>query len=335
MVKSRERTFLSVDPKASPVAEVHKLLLGGVAPRPIALVSTVSTAGINNLSPFSFFNAFGANPPTVVFSPARRGRDGTTKDTLNNLKEIGECVVQSVSYDIVQQVSLASTEYEPHIDEFAKSGLTPIDSDRVRPKRVEESPYQMECTVKQIIPLGESRGSGNMVICEVVKIHVDESIIKSGVIEPNLIDLVGRNSANYYTRASGGAIFEVEKPLANKGIGVDRLPAFIRESHILSANNLGQLGNVKKLPEDREMTQFMDSFERISVSEDECPPAATEDPIRIYTKGISIFPRLPDKGRELIEIAAQKALTRNDVAFALKALLSIERLQVHDDPSVR
>lgn len=203
----------SYDPKNGTIPETHHLLLGGVAPRPIALVSTISEEGINNLSPFSFFNAFGANPPVVVFSPSRRGRDATTKDTLNNLEKNPECVIQAVTTEIVEKVNIASTEFPPEIDEFEKSGLTPVDSLKIKPKRVKESPFQMECVVKQIVPIGESNASGNLVICEVVLFHFDEALFTDGSIDPQKIKLVGRNSASYYTNAFGDSIFELKKPL--------------------------------------------------------------------------------------------------------------------------
>jgi flavin reductase (DIM6/NTAB) family NADH-FMN oxidoreductase RutF len=198
--------MLHIDPKEKSVGEVFDYLLGGVAPRPIALVSTLSADGEPNLAPFSFFNAFGGNPPTVAFSPSRRRRDGTTKDTYHNLMATKECVIQVVTYEIHQQVNLASGEYEAGVDEFAKSGFTPVASDIVKPARVAESPFQMECKLKEIINLGDGPGSGNLCICEVVRFHIDERLFNDkGVIDPQLIDLVGRNSARFWTRAHGDA----------------------------------------------------------------------------------------------------------------------------------
>ena len=325
MSKHKAKTFISVDPKEASLQDVHKLLLGGVSPRPIALVSTISEDGVNNLSPFSFYNAFGANPPIVVFSPARRGRDGTTKDTLNNIEKIKECVVQAVSYDIVQQVSLASTEYSAEVDEFIKSGLTPIDSDIVQPKRVAESPFQMECKVQQIIPLGENNGSGNLVICEVVKIHFDESIIQDGVIEPNLIQLVGRNSANYYTKAFEQSIFEIEKPIANKGIGIDNLPEHIKNSDILTGNNLGQLGNIESLPTDEEISKFKDSYSQTDFSETDIANIVNNSDYHVvYSAGLSLSHSDKRNSSRIIEIAARNALEQNDVEFAIFALTSLD-----------
>ena len=192
--------------------DTFRLLIGGVGPRPIALVSTVSQTGVNNLAPFSFFNAFGANPPIVAFSPARRGRDGSFKDTYNNIVATQECVIQVVTHAIVKQVNEASAEFPPEIDEFEKSGLTPIDADLVQAKRVKESPFQMECRLFKMVPLGEGKASGNLTICEVLKFHVDESILSDGAIDQRKIDLVARMGGDFYARAHGDALFELSKP---------------------------------------------------------------------------------------------------------------------------
>ena len=308
-----KHSFVTTDPKVAEVGDVHKLLLGGVAPRPIALVSTISADGINNLSPFSFFNAFGANPPVVAFSPARRGRDGSTKDTLHNLEATRECVVNAVSFDIVEQVSLASTEYPADVDEFIKSGLTAIDSESVRPKRVTESPFHMECKVIQIIPLGEKNASGNLVICEVIKFHVAESVFTDGVIDPNLINLVGRNSANYYTKAFDSAIFEIEKPIATLGIGIDKLPKHIKHSKTLTGNHLGKLGNIESLPNPEDVKKFIAALHD------------SNSELNDYQKAYLQAFNLPDDAQRStqIELAAIKALENNDKNFAIRALISI------------
>lgn len=259
---------MHLDPKEAAIADIQKLLLGGVAPRPIALVSTISENGENNLSPFSFFNAFGANPPVVAFSASRRVRDGSLKDTYNNLMSNKECVIQAVTHSIVEQVSLASTEYDTGIDEFVKSGLTPIESVLVKPKRVKESPFQMECKLIDMINLGNNKGSGNLAICEVVYFHADDDLFENNIIHPDLIDLVGRNSGDFYTRASGTALFEIEKPLIKKGIGYDNLPQFIKDSHVFSANNLGRLGNSEKIPDENQVIEFINSINRIEASKE-------------------------------------------------------------------
>ena len=266
MSSAKFKTYL---PSEQDIPTIHHLLLGGVAPRPIALVSTISKAGVNNLSPFSFFNAFGANPPTVAFSPSLRGRDGSSKDTLNNLNEIPECVISSVSYDMVEQVSLASTEYNSDIDEFVKSGLTPLEADLVKPKRVAQSPFQMECKVNQIVALGSGKASGNLVICEVIKFHVREDVFKNGVIHPDAINLVGRNSANFYTKAFDQAIFEIEKPIGKNGIGFDRLPKFVQNSFIFSANNLARLANCENMPRNAEIEKWHKALKKVELSEPE------------------------------------------------------------------
>lgn len=246
-----------VDPKDISVPKLHGYLLGSVGPRPIAFASTMDKDGHPNLSPFSFFNVFSANPPIAIFSPARRGRDNTTKHTYHNAKETGEVVINVVNYDLVQQMSLSSTEYAADVNEFTKAGLTPVASERVKPFRVQESPVQMECKVIEVRELGDQGGAGNLIICEVVLMHIDESILDmDGRIDQQKIDLVGRMGGNWYSRAHGDALFEVAKPLTTLGIGVDQIPADIRNSSVLTGNNLGQLGNVEALPDETEVNDF-------------------------------------------------------------------------------
>ena len=242
--------MLRIVPSEHPVPVVHQYLLGAVGPRPIALASTIDADGNPNLSPFSFFNVFSANPPVMIFSPARRGRNNTTKDTYHNSKSTKEVVVNVVNYDIVQQTSLASTEYATGVNEFVKAGLTPLESETVKPFRVKESPVQFECVVNDVVELGENGGAGNLVICEVKMIHIDERVLaEDGKIDQDKIDLVGRAGRNWYTRASGDALFEVVKPISRLGIGVDQIPGAIRNSTILTGNDLGKLGNVEQIPE--------------------------------------------------------------------------------------
>lgn len=250
-------TYKSIDPKVVSVAEFHGLMLGAVAPRPIAFASTIDKEGNVNLSPFSFFNCFGANPPILVFSPSRRVRDNTTKHTLENVLEVPEVVINIVSYSMVEQMSLASTEYGKGIDEFLKSGLTPLKSERVRPPRVAEAPAAFECLVKQVIPLGEEGGAGTLVICEALLMHVQEGILdERGKIDPQKLDAVARMGGNYYCRASGTSVFEVAKPLRHQGIGVDQIPDNIRYSKVLTGNDLGKLGNVEALPDTASVRSF-------------------------------------------------------------------------------
>jgi flavin reductase (DIM6/NTAB) family NADH-FMN oxidoreductase RutF len=249
--------MLHIHPKDIPVGELHQYLLGAVGPRPIALASTLDQFGNPNLSPFSFFNIFSANPPIAIFSPARRVRNNTTKHTLENVLDNKEVVINVVSYDIVQQTSLSSTEYESGVNEFTKAGLTPIQSELVKPFRVKESPVQMECVVNDVIELGQEGGAGNLVICEIKMIHISENILNDmGAIDPNKIDLVGRMGGNWYSRSSHDAIFEVEKPLRKLGIGVDNIPSRIRNSYILSGNDLGMLGNVESIPSVEEVDSY-------------------------------------------------------------------------------
>jgi len=241
--------MLTIDPKKVSVSEMHSYLLGAVAPRPIAFASTVDKEGNINLSPFSFFNVFSANPPIMIFSPARRGRDNTTKHTYENVKIVPEVVINIVSYAMIQQASLASTEYDQGVNEFIKSGLTAVPSQRIKPPRVGESPASFECKVNEVIELGENGGAGNLIICEVLLAHIKEEILDNeGKIDPQKLDAVARMGGDYYCRAHGEAIFKVPKPLTTKGIGVDQIPAPIRNSKILTGNDLGILGNVEQLP---------------------------------------------------------------------------------------
>jgi flavin reductase (DIM6/NTAB) family NADH-FMN oxidoreductase RutF len=237
--------------------EIQAYLQGAVAPRPIAFASTVDEQGNPNLSPFSFFNIFSANPPILVFSPARRVRDTTKKHTLINCENTREVVINVVNYAIVQQMSLSSTEYPEGVNEFEKAGLTMLKSDVVKPFRVAESPVQFECKVNEIIPLGEKAGAGNLVICEVVKMHIDTEILnEAGVIDPVKIDLVSRLGANWYSRSKDG-LFEAIKPLTTLGIGVDLIPEHIKNCGIFDGNDLGKLGNIEHLPTSEEINIFV------------------------------------------------------------------------------
>lgn len=247
----------TISPKEVSTADFHSYLLSAVAPRPIAFASTIDRAGNINLSPFSFFNAFGANPPILIFSPARRVRDNTTKHTLENVREVGEVVINVVNYAMVEQTSLASTEYEKGVNEFVKAGFTQVPSTLVKPPRVGESPVAFECKVLQIIETGSQGGAGNLIICEVVLAHIKEDILdEKGKIDTRKIDLVGRMGAEWYCRANGDALFEIPKPLLTKGIGIDQLPEEIRNSSVLTGNNLGRLANVEKLPESAEIAAY-------------------------------------------------------------------------------
>ena len=248
--------MLSIDPKEISTGKLHGYLLGAIAPRPIAFASTIDEDGNPNLSPYSFFNVFGSNPPTLIFSPARRVRDNTIKHTLENALATKEVVINVVNYDIVQQMSLSSTEYAKGVNEFEKAGFTMLKSDKIKPFRVAESPVQFECKVKDVIFTGDEGGAGNLIICEVVKMHVSEAVLdENGAIDQHKIDLVARAGGSYYTRARDG-FFEIDKPISTLGIGVDQIPAEIRNSTILTGNNLGMLGNVEQLPSDETVDNF-------------------------------------------------------------------------------
>ncbi len=249
--------MLSIEPKDLSPLKLQAYLQSAVAPRPIAFASTISASGKPNLSPFSFFNVFSSNPPILIFSPARRVRDNTIKHTLINAEATKEVVINIVNYDIVQQASLSSTEYADGVNEFLKSGLTQIPSDIVKPYRVKESPVQFECRVNQIIALGTEGGAGNLIICEVVKIHIDEKILdENGAIDQHKIDLVARLGSNWYSRSNQG-LFEVPKPIANLGIGVDAIPELIKNSSVFNGNDLGMLGNIEALPTPEEVAIFV------------------------------------------------------------------------------
>ncbi|MNE28682.1 Flavin reductase like domain protein [compost metagenome] len=268
-----------------------------VGPRPIAFASTVDREGNPNLSPFSFFNVFSANPPILIFAPARRVRDNTVKHTLNNVEATREVVINVVNFDMVQQTSLSSTEYAEGVNEFLKAGFTAIPSDLVEPFRVKESPVQFECRVNEIISLGNEGGAGNLVLCEVLKMHIDESILdENGNIDQHKIDLISRLGGNWYSRSNQG-LFEVEKPLTTLGIGVDEIPEFIKQSAVFDGNDLGKLGNVEALPNFVEIDIFVKE--------------------NFAVKGV-----LSSDDQEKVHLKAKEYLDNNDVISAWKMLLS-------------
>ena len=289
--------MISIEPKEISTAKLQGYLQGSVGPRPIAFASTVDENGNPNLSPFSFFNLFSANPPILVFSPSRRVRDNTIKHTLINARATGEVVINVVSYDMVQQTSLSSTEYADGVNEFVKAGFTAIPSDLVKPFRVKESPVQFECKIQQIISLGTEGGAGNLIICEVIKMHIDESVLdENGGIDQHKIDLVSRLGGNWYSRSNEG-LFEVEKPLTTLGIGVDAIPKFVRESSVFDGNDLGKLGNVESLPTTEEVAIFVKE--------------------NFAVKGV-----LSSDDQEKVHLKAKEYLDNNEVIAAWKMLLS-------------
>ena len=289
--------MISVLPNDIPIQKLHGYLLGAVGPRPIAFASTIDDKGRPNLSPFSFFNVFSANPPILIFSPARRVRDNTTKHTLENVQKVKEVVINVVNFDIVQQMSLSSTEYAEEDNEFLKAGLSMLKSDLVKPFRVAESPVQFECKVTKIEALGNEGGAGNLIFSEVVKIHIDKAIIsEDGSIDQYKIDQVARMGGNWYSRANQG-LFEVPKPLSSLGIGVDSIPEEIRSSTVLTGNDLGMLGNIEKLPAQSQIEEFINSNEELS------DLINSKDKIKMHRK-------------------AQEFLTKKEVLSAWKVLLA-------------
>ncbi|RZL50150.1 MAG: flavin reductase family protein [Pedobacter sp.] len=237
----------------SPV-QLQNYLQYAIAPRPICFASTIDAEGNINLSPFSFFNMFSTNPPMCIFSPARKVRDNTTKHSLENVLAVKECVINIVNYAMVQQTSLASTEYAKGVNEFEKAGFNMLESHLVKPPRVAEAPVQLECIVKEVIPLGDQHGAGNLVLAEIKLIHIkDEILDEEGKIDQTKIDLVARLGGDWYCRVTPESLFKVAKPLTTLGIGVDSLPVSVRNSNVLTGNDLGMLGNVETLPSAEEI----------------------------------------------------------------------------------
>ncbi len=252
--------MITINPKDIPVPQLHGYLQSAISPRPIAFASTVDKDGRINLSPFSFFNIVSTNPPILVFSPSRRVRDNTTKHTLQNILEVPEVVINIVSYSMVQQASLASVEFPKGVNEFIKSGFTEIPSQLVRPPRVGESPVSFECKVNQVMPMGTEGGAGNLIICEILLMHFKEEIFdKAGKIDPNKVDAVARMGGDYYCRAFGESIFTVPKPTDKLSIGYDQIPSRIRDSTILSGNDLGMLASIERLPDQSDVLKIKES----------------------------------------------------------------------------
>ncbi len=289
--------MISIEPKELSPGKLQGYLQSAVGPRPIAFASTMDKNGKPNLSPFSFFNVFSANPPILIFSPARRVRDNTNKHTLHNAEATREVVINVVNFDIVQQMSLSSTEYADGVNEFVKSGLTQLPSHLVKPYRVKESPVQFECKVNEIISLGNQGGAGNLIICEVLKIHIDKAVLdENGVIDPVKIDLVSRMGGNWYSRANKG-LFEVAKPITTLGIGVDAIPDFVKESAVFNGNDLGMLGNIEALPTKEEINVFVKQ--------------------NFAVKGV-----LSSDDEHQVQIKAKEYLEKEDVLSAWKVLLA-------------
>ncbi|MCE2742821.1 MAG: flavin reductase family protein [Fluviicola sp.] len=294
--------MLSIDPKSLPIPKLHQYLLGAIGPRPIAFASTVDADGNDNLAPFSFFNVFSANPPILIFSPARSGRTNETKDTYKNVKVVPEVVINVVNYDIVHQMSLASSPYAPGVSEFEKAGFTALDSELIKPKRVGESPVQFECKVNEVVELGQEGGAGNLIICEVVKIHINEAVLdENGSIDQHKIDLVSRMGGNWYCRADQNSMFEISKPITTCGIGFDHLPADIKSSKILTGNDLGHLAGIEELPNETDVNEFklLELSELFVSLEDE-----------------------PEKLEQSLHLKAQELLANNQLKEAWLTLLA-------------
>jgi flavin reductase (DIM6/NTAB) family NADH-FMN oxidoreductase RutF len=272
-------------PGEIPVRELHSILLGAVAPRPIAFVSTIDKEGNPNLSPFSFFNMFGANPPIFVFSPSRRGRDNTTKHSYHNVKEVPEVVINLVNYNMVHQVNLASAEFPKGVNEFIKAGFTQLKSDLVKPFRVKESPVQIECRVLQVIETGSGGGAGNLVVCQAVKVHVAEEILnEQGRIDQHKAGWVGRMGDNWYCRTDGNSLFEVPKPQEVASIGIDSLPEYIRNSKILTGNDLGQMGNLLQFPDNDAIKAHQLDQKYLSIINSETNAEKRREKLQLYAK---------------------------------------------------
>lgn len=291
----------SIDVNSLGTSEIYQMLTTAIAPRPIAFASTIDKKGVINLSPFSFFNVFSADPPILIFSPVRRVRDNTVKHSLENVREVKEVVINTVNYPMVEQMSLASTEYDKGINEFIKSGLTPIDSIKVRPPRVKESPVSFECVVDNIVELGNEGGAGNLIISRVVFIHIHNKYLDgNNFLETTKLDHVARMGANWYTRVTERSLFEIPKPIRTKGIGVDELPKHIFTTNILSANDIGRLGNAEKTPSEEDLYHFKKK------------------------SGIAKILKLGAKDEKITQLhkTAKSYLQKGNLDFALRALFS-------------
>lgn len=291
--------MFTINPKEISVPLMHSYMLSAIAPRPIAFAATVDKAGNVNLSPFSFFNAFGSHPPLVVFSPARRVKDNSTKHTLDNVLEVPEATINVVNYAMVQQASLASSEYPKGVNEFVKAGFTEEPSVLIKPPRVKESPVQMECKVVDVIKTGNEGGAANLIVCHILLMHISEDILTSDKkIDQNKIDLVARMGFDWYCRASGSALFEVPKPQhAPPAMGIDNIPTSIRNSSVLTGNDLGMLGNSSAVPTEDELRQFRET--------------------ELYQKKVAAL-----KSRDEIHRLAKKLLEERKVKEAWMVLLS-------------
>ena len=248
----------TLDPTTIPQPELYTILSTAVAPRPICFASTIDNEGNVNLSPYSFFNVFSSNPPVMVFSPTRSGRDNSLKHTHQNVVEVPEVVINVVNHKMAEQMSLSSTSYEKGVNEFVKAGFTEVPSVKVKPPRVGEAPVSFECTVLEVVELAQTPGAGNLIIAQVDMIHINDDYLTDDVLDTEKLDLVGRMGGNWYIRAIKESLFEIPKPIRTHGIGVDALPKGIRESDILTGNNLGRLGNLEQLPSQKDIKTIVE-----------------------------------------------------------------------------
>jgi len=301
--------MITYNPANMTSLQLQKLLQGTIIPRPIALASTIDNLGRPNLSPFSFYNVFGTNPGVLVFSPVKRRSDHSFKDTCLNVKEIPEVVINAVTTDMVEQVNLAGCEFDRGVNEFLKAGLTPLSSELVRPFRVMESPVQYECTVKQVIETGKRGGAGNLVICEVLAVHISGSVLDGhGQPDPNKLDLAGRMGGDYYLRTTGKALFRIARAKDKFCIGVDALPEEVRMSSVLTGNDLGRLGGCEKMPEAPEIMDVIKS--------------------EIFNKWITRSESKRETFTGIVHNAARELIGRNEVYEALKLLVASARVEL-------
>ncbi len=299
----------TIEPGEILPTQLHRLLLTAIAPRPIALASTVDASGRPNLSPFSCFNLFGVSPATLIFSPSCSGRGHRLKDTLLNVMEVPEVVINTVTYSMAEQSNLAGAEFPKGINEFVKAGLTPVPSERVTPFRVKESPVQLECKVRQVTGTDDHPGSDKIIICEVLLIHVNKRIFDiRGQLDPRKLDLVGHMGADYYVRASGKALFTLEKPVEGCGVGVDALPEDVRMSTVLTGNDLGKLGSVSSLPTAPEVNEVRKTaaFKRLKTD-------SPRDSAKMMGKAHQY---------------AHELIARNEIHEALRWLLAVSRYAI-------
>ena len=249
----------TIDVKSGETAGLYQYLSAAVTPRPIAFVSTIDAEGNKNLSPFSFFNVFSVNPPILVFSPVRRVRNNTSKHTLDNLYQVKECVISLVTEEIVQQVSLSSCDFDAEENEFEKAGFSELKSDLVKPARVKQSPINFECKINDIINLGKEGGSGSLVICEILKMHINETVLdKNNAIDPFKLNIVSRLGRNWYGRTTQESLYEIIKPISRVGMGIDNLPEEIRNSAILTGNELAILASAEDIPLKKDFADRLD-----------------------------------------------------------------------------